>query len=274
MSPAPTISFLSDYGLVDEFVGVCHGVIAGICPEAKVIDLSHGVPRHAVLAGALTLRSALPFTPPGVCLAVVDPEVGARRRAVALRTADDDRLLVGPDNGLLLLAAERFGGVLEAVDVSASPWRLEPVSATFHGRDLFAPVAASLAAGQPLGEAGPFCDPAQLVALELPVARREDDGTVVAHVLRADGFGNLQLDVGHEQLGAWGLRLGHAIQVADGARGVALYARTFADVEPGSLLVYEDPGRALSIALNTGDAARSLGLSPGDEVRLRPLPDP
>ena len=274
MSPGPTISFLSDYGLADEFVGVCHGVIARLCPEAKVIDLSHGVPRHGVLAGALALRSALPFTPPGVCLAVVDPEVGARRRAVALRTADEHRLLVGPDNGLLLPAAEHFGGVIEAVDVSASRWRLEPVSATFHGRDLFAPVAAGLAAGSPLGEAGTFCDPAELVTLELPVARREQDGTVVAHVLRADGFGNLQLDVGHEQLGGWGLRLGHRVQVAEAPQEAALYARTFADVEPGRLLIYEDPGRSLSIALNSGDAARALGLSPGDEVRLRPLPQP
>ena len=119
-----------------------------------MIDLSHGVPRQDVEAGARMLARSLPFAPAGVHLAVVDPEVGARRRAVALLTAEDDRLLVGPDNGLLLPAAERFGGVAEAVEISASPWRLEPVSATFHGRDVFAPVAARLAAGEPLGEAG------------------------------------------------------------------------------------------------------------------------
>ena len=149
------ITFLSDYGLRDEFVGVVHAVIATIAPEARVIDLSHGVPRQDVAAGARMLARSLPFAPAGVHLAVVDPEVGARRRAVALLTAEDERMLVGPDNGLLLPAADRFGGVAEAVEISASPWRLEPVSATFHGRDVFAPVAARLAAGEPLGRGGP-----------------------------------------------------------------------------------------------------------------------
>src|SRR3954449_13015018 len=148
------VTFLSDYGLADEFVGVCHAVIARIAPEARVIDLSHGIPRHDVRSGALVLARALPYAPPGVHLAVVDPEVGARRRAVALLTAEEERLLVGPDNGLLMPAAERFGGVLEAVEISTSPWRLEPVSATFHGRDLFAPVAARLAGGEALAAAG------------------------------------------------------------------------------------------------------------------------
>ena len=167
--PRP-ITFLSDYGLEDEFVGVVHAVIAHECPTARVIDLSHGVPRQSVLAGALMLARALPYAPPGVHLAVVDPEVGARRRAVALRTALDDRLLVGPDNGLLLPAADRFGWVTEAVEISTSSWRLEPVSATFHGRDLFAPVAARLAAGEALADAGTPLDPEELVRLELPRA--------------------------------------------------------------------------------------------------------
>jgi hypothetical protein len=127
--PPPFITFLSDYGLVDEFVGICHGVIATICPEARVIDLTHGVPRHNVRAGGLILRGALPYMPAGVHLAVVDPDVGAARRAVALRLGDG-RLLVGPDNGLLWLAAEAGGGVVEAVDIARSPFRLEPVSAT------------------------------------------------------------------------------------------------------------------------------------------------
>ena len=121
--PRP-ITFLSDYGTSDEFVGVVHAVIAHECPTARVIDLSHGVPRQSVLAGALMLRRALPYAPPGVHLAIVDPEVGARRRAVALRTALEDRILVGPDNGLLLPAAERFGWVTEAVEISTSPCQL------------------------------------------------------------------------------------------------------------------------------------------------------
>ena len=127
------ITFLSDYGHDDEFVGVCHGVMARIAPDAHVIDVSHGIERHDVRSGALVLRRALPYFPPGVHLAVVDPEVGGERRAVAVRTAEDDRILVGPDNGLLALAIERFGGAVEAVDVARSPHRLEPTSATFHG---------------------------------------------------------------------------------------------------------------------------------------------
>src|ERR671932_2824917 len=185
---ARPITFLSDYGLADEFVGVVHSVIARLCPEARVIDLGHGIARQNVLAGALALERALPFAPPGVHLAVVDPEVGARRRAVALRTAAEDRLLVGPDNGLLLPAAERFGGVAEAVEISHSPWRLEPVSATFHGRDLFAPVAARLAGGEALADAGTPLAPDELVGLELPRPRQED-GALVAHVTVVDGYG-------------------------------------------------------------------------------------
>src|SRR3954467_10298807 len=185
--PARPITFLSDYGLSDEFVGVAHGVIAGICPEATVIDISHGVPRQDVQAGALMLARSLPYMPAGVHLAVVDPEVGARRRAVALRTGSGDRLLVGPDNELLFPAAERFDGVAEAVEISASSWRLEPVAATFHGRDVFAPVAARLACGEPLAAAGTPLDPGELVVLERTQPRQEADA-LVAHVVAIDSF--------------------------------------------------------------------------------------
>jgi S-adenosyl-L-methionine hydrolase (adenosine-forming) len=265
--PRP-ITFLSDYGLTDEFVGVVHAVIARLCPEARVIDLGHGVPRQDVAAGARVLARALPYAPPGVHLAVVDPEVGARRRAVALRTAGEDRLLVGPDNGLLMPAAERFGGVAEAVEVSASPWRLEPLSATFHGRDLFAPVAARLARGEPLGEAGQPLEPAELTRLELSRPRVED-GALIAHVTGVDGFGNLALDVVVDDLGATPLRLGQAMAVRlPGRRAPGVYARTFADVRRGALLLYEDAGGTLALAVNGGDAAGLLGLRPGDEVRV------
>ena len=264
----PVVTFLSDYGLADEFVGVVHGVIARIAPDARVIDLGHGIARQDVRAGALILARALPFTPAGVHLAVVDPEVGARRRAVALRTAEEDRLLVGPDNGLLLAAAERFGGVYEAVEISASPWRLEPMSATFHGRDLFAPVAARLAAGAPLAEAGQPLDPDQLVALARSEPRTEQDGTLVAHAVLTDGYGNVQLDAGHA---GTGLRLGHAARIDLGDRVVDVpFARTFADVAAGEALVYEDPSGMLALAVNGGDAAAVFALRPGDEVRIRP----
>jgi S-adenosylmethionine hydrolase len=264
------ITFLSDYGLGDEFVGVVHGVIAGICPDARVIDLGHGIPRQDVAAGAAMLVRALPYAPAGVHLAVVDPEVGARRRALALRTAEQDRLLVGPDNGLLMPAAERFGGVAEAVEISASPWRLEPVSATFHGRDLFAPVAARLACGAPLASAGTPLDAGELVTPETTRPRHEP-GALVAHVVATDTYGNAVLDAVHDDLVASGLRLGVPIAPRAGSRRIrGVVARTFSDVGPGVLLLYEDASGALALAVNGGDAAALLGVRAGDEVRLEP----
>src|SRR6478736_5554092 len=164
------LTFLSDYGLEDDFVGVCHAVIGRIAPEVRVVDLTHGLDRHDIRTAALVLRRALPFCAPGVHLAVVDPGVGAERRAVALRTADEDRILVGPDNGLLSLAAQRFGGIVEAIDIAHSSFRLEPSAATFHGRDLFAPVAAAIAAGASLAETGKPLVPDELDALHMPRA--------------------------------------------------------------------------------------------------------
>jgi S-adenosyl-L-methionine hydrolase (adenosine-forming) len=263
----PVLTFLSDYGLDDEFVGVCHGVVARVAPEVRVLDVTHGVPRHDIRAGALILRRSLPYFPPGVHLAVVDPEVGGERRPIAARTAEEDRLLVGPDNGLLSLAAARFGGITEAVDLVRSPLRLQPVSATFHGRDIFAPVAARLAAGAPLAEAGDPVDPDRLLGLELPLGRVED-GDLVAHALAFDRFGNVMLDVDHDQLTSLGLRLGHGV-VIDGEP--ARYTTTFADVAPGALLLYEDAYRALSVAVNRGSAAERLGLRLDDEVRIAPV---
>jgi S-adenosylmethionine hydrolase len=268
---ARPITFLSDYGLADEFVGVVHAVIARLCPDARVIDLGHGVPRHDALAGALVLARSLPFAPAGVHLAVVDPEVGARRRAVALRTVEDDRLLVGPDNGLLLPAAARFGGVLEAVEISTSPWRLEPVSATFHGRDVFAPVAARLAGGAVLAEAGTPLEPAELVSLDVPSARATA-GALVAVVTGTDGFGNVVLGAGQADLATAGLLLGHPVAARVGGRRVlGVVARTFADVGAGDLLLYEDAGGALALAVNGGDAGALLGVRAGDEVRLEAM---
>ncbi len=266
----PTITFLSDYGLADDFVGVCHGVIATICPAARIIDLTHGIRRHDTRAGAVVLAEALAFMPLGVHLAVVDPDVGAQRRAVALELADG-RLLVGPDNGLLMLAAEQGGGVIAGADIARSSFRLEPVSATFHGRDIFAPVTAALAGGVSLAEVGDPLDPAELVGLELPVASMQD-GTLVAHVRYVDGFGNLQLNAGHEDLADSGLKLGHVALVApDLERALpAQYARTFADVGRGELLLYEDAARRLSVAVSHGDAAVRLGVTIDDELRIRP----
>jgi S-adenosylmethionine hydrolase len=264
------VTFLSDYGLGDDFVGVCHGVIARIAPGVRVIDITHGVARHDVRDGAIVLRRALEFMPPGVHLAVVDPGVGSERRAVALRCADEARLLVGPDNGLLWLAAERFGGVAEAVDIGASALRLRPVSATFGGRDVFAPVAAHLAAGTAtLAGAGTSLDPAQLVALALPRAHATRGGGLLAHALLADGYGNVMLDARDDDVARSGLRRGAPVSVNGRP---ARYGRTFADVGTGELLVYEDAYGALSLAVNGGSALATLGLRRDDAVDLTPGP--
>jgi len=261
-----TISFLSDYGHDDEFVGVCHGVIELIAPGVRVIDIAHGLPRHSIRPAAVVLRNALPYLPAGVHLAVVDPGVGGERRPLALRCGD--RLLVGPDNGLLLPAAERAGGIEQAVDLSASPWRLEPVSATFHGRDVFAPVAARLALGEPLDRAGEKVDPGALVRLELPQPR-VSQGAVDARVLYLDRFGNAQLNMSGEQMAEAGIEPGSTIEVETGTRaGVARYARTFADAAEGELLAYVDSYGSLALAVNRGDARAQLGLELDTAVRI------
>jgi S-adenosyl-L-methionine hydrolase (adenosine-forming) len=263
------VTLLTDYGRDDDFVGVCHGVIRSIHPDAQIVDITHGIERYAVRQGAIVLGNTLAYMPVGVHVAVVDPQVGTERRAVALRTGDG-RLLVGPDNGLLSLAWERCGGVELAVDITRSPHRLEPVSATFHGRDLFAPVAAHLAAGADLADAGDPLDPAELESVELPRPRREGDA-LVAHALVVDRFGNAGLNVSHDDLAASGFTLGGLVELeAAGERFLATYARTFADVRVGELLVYEDAYRTLAVAINRGDAAATLGLRPDSEVLLRP----
>jgi S-adenosylmethionine hydrolase len=263
------VTLLTDYGRDDDFVGVCHGVIRQIHPEAEIVDITHGIERYAVRHGALVLRNTLPYMPVGVHVAVVDPQVGTERRAIALRTGDG-RVLVGPDNGLLSLAWERSGGVELAVDVTRSPHRLEPVSATFHGRDVFAPVAAHLAAGAELADAGDPLDPDSLIRVELPEPR-EEAGEVVAHALVIDHFGNVGLNVDHSRLAGTDIKLGGRVEVAAlGERYEATYAHTFADVSPGELIVYEDAYRTLALAINRGDAAGTLGLGPDAEVRLRP----
>ncbi len=276
MDPRPVVTFLSDYGLQDEFVGVCHAVIARRCPAARIIDVTHAIERHDVRSGALTLVGALPYLPVGVHLAVVDPEVGAggdhARRAVAVRCASNGQLLVGPDNGLLALAVEQLGGALEAIEIGRSPERLEPVSATFHGRDIFAPVAAALADGEPPAGLGEPLPVESLQGLQLPVPYRDERGLHV-HALHFDHFGNVTLDADHEQLAQAALRLGAEVSVevarVDGGKRLARYARTFADVAPGEMLLYEDARRMAALAVNRGSAREALRLERDDELLVR-----
>jgi S-adenosyl-L-methionine hydrolase (adenosine-forming) len=268
-TPRP-ITFLSDYGYEDEFAGVCRAVISQIAPGAPLIDLTHGIARQDIRAGAIALANALPACPPGVHLAVVDPGVGSARRAVAVE-ASEDRFLVGPDNGLLSRALDRLGGPRGAVELARSPFRLEPVSATFHGRDLFAPVAAHLSLGARLEEAGETIDPSSLATLDLPapsISERE----VVAHAIHADGYGNVTLDLDVSMLAGGPLSPGDTVEIRapDGPfRGV--WARTFADASEGEVLLFEDSSGALALAVSGGSAEGLLDLTPDSEVTLRRL---
>ncbi len=270
MSASAAIGFLSDYGLRDEFVGVCHGVIARRCPAARVIDITHAIPRADVRTGAITLAVALPYLPAGVALAVVDPGVGGARRALALRTGEEGRLLVGPDNGLLMAAAARFGGIQEAFDVGGSRVRLQPLSSTFHGRDVFAPVAAALASGEELASLGEPLAPEELVQLDLPAAQVRD-GALCASVLRIDGFGNVSLAASTADLARLGVQRGMTATVGTGdAEQRAFFGQTFADVPEGGLVLLEDSTRTLALAVNLGSAAELLGVSgSGDALTLR-----
>jgi S-adenosyl-L-methionine hydrolase (adenosine-forming) len=269
---APVISFTTDYGLRDGFVGVCHGVIVRGCPDARVIDLTHELPPHDVHSGSLVLASAVEYLPDEtVHLAVVDPGVGTARRAIAVLSRSGARF-VGPDNGLLEPAVAASGGAAEAVDIGRSPFALVSVSATFHGRDLFAPVAAALAAGRPVSEVGSEVEPASLVALERTHASRQDRA-LVAHVQYVDQFGNLQLDADPPDI-AWVAGAG-LIAVASSAWDhpslPVIHGRTFADVATGELVLYEDAHRRPAIAVNRGSAAERLGLGVGDELRIVPV---
>jgi S-adenosylmethionine hydrolase len=267
------LSFLSDYGLRDEFVGVCHGVVQRIAPGAIVVDVTHEVPRHDVRLGALALQSAIRFLPRGVHIAVVDPGVGGERRPLALRAADGN-VFVGPDNGLLWPAATVCGGVDVARDIAASPYRLEPVSATFHGRDLFAPVAAHLAAGAPFEEAGEELDPGTLIRLELPPPEMLPEGRIRARVVAVDRFGNLQLNLRPGDMEAAGFALGDRVEVLSRRRtGEAVYARTFGDVGERQAVIIEDSSGRIAVAVNQGRAAGALGVDADAELLLQPCDD-
>jgi S-adenosylmethionine hydrolase len=264
------ITFTSDYGLADHFVGVCHGVMARVAPGARVLDVSHAVGAQDVRQGARVLAEAVPYLPRAVHLAVVDPEVGTARGMVAVEAGG--QVLVGPDNGLLVWAAEALGGVGRVVALENPAYRLEPVSRTFHGRDVFAPAAAHVAAGVDPGELGPEVDPARLVRLERPAAR-VDGERVLASVVAVDHFGNLALDLRPEDLEGAGVAAGDAVEVRAGGRAHrVVVAETFASVAAGELVLHEDSFGSLALAVNQGRAAGRLGAVVGDpvEIALKP----
>jgi hypothetical protein len=252
------VSLTTDYGLTDGFVAACHGVIARLAPAVRVIDVTHQVAPGDVPRGAALLAQTVAYLPPAVHLAVVDPGVGTARRGIALATPGG--LLVGPDNGLLPWAADALGGVTRVVELTNRDWFAHPVSHTFHGRDVFAPVAARLAAGAPLAEAGAVLAPKRLVRLPDPVVTT-GDGWLEAEVLTVDRFGNVQLAASGRELAG----LGQAVTVG----GVpAVCGGTFADAPAGGLVVLVDATGRVAVAVNGGRAVVVLGVAAGDLIRI------
>jgi S-adenosylmethionine hydrolase len=249
-------------------VGTCKGVIKRIAPDADVIDITHGIGPQQILQGALVLADTLPYFPVGVHLAVVDPGVGSDRLPLALR-GGDGRVYVGPDNGLLLVAAEKLGGVDQAVEVANPELRLGPVSKTFHGRDIFSPAAAHLANGVALTELGRDVPADELVRLDIPRAK-VGETRLRATVLYVDRFGNIQLNATRDDLEEAGIVPGTQVEVEGGFDGFfAVAAQTFADVRPGDVVLYEDAYQNIAIAINGGSAAQVFATQPGRELRIR-----
>jgi len=261
-----TVSFLSDYGLTDEFVGVVKSVVRSIAPHVTVIDVTHEVPPHDVRAGSLTLVRSVQYLAHGVVLAVVDPGVGTDRRAVAVEAgqADDPEVFVGPDNGLLASAVSMVGGATRAVELTNADYHLPSPGPTFAGRDVFAPVAAHLCAGVGLAELGQEIDPITLLPGILPVPR-EEDGRLVAEVLWVDRFGNAQLNVGPEELDVLGSHV--ALRWDDQLR-VARRVRTYDELGPGEVGLVVDSYGLVSVAMSRSSAAELLGMGPGGGLSL------
>jgi S-adenosylmethionine hydrolase len=264
------ITFLSDFGLRDDFVGTCHGVIKRIAPESKIIDITHGIEPQAVLQGALVLASTVPYMPEGVHLAVVDPGVGSDRRALALQD-ETGRLYVGPDNGLLVPAAEKLGGIAAAWQLANPKYMLEPVSATFHGRDVFSPAAAHLSVGLDPSELGPSVEPASLVRLELPKPE-VGAATIRATVLYVDRYGNIQLNLTRPDIESVGIVPGRRLELDLGfERYFATAARAFSDARAGDIILYEDAYENIAVAITDGSAAEMLTVRPGQGLTIHAL---
>lgn len=265
----PFVSLLTDFGLRDPSAAICRAVVLGICPDAQVIDLAHDVRKFAIREAALSLWAAVPYLPVGVHVAVVDPGVGTARRPVAIRVARGD-VLIGPDNGLLVPAAEVLGGIMEARELTEPAYRLPVVTATFHGRDIFAPAAGHLAAGVPFEALGPVLDAASLAPSPLPSAAVED-GVLRTEIVYVDTFGNMKLSaLASELRAALGMPAGRTFRLglADGRTLRLPFVDTFGERQVGEALLYEDSYGRVCIGLNQGDAAARLQLTAGMSVTI------
>ena len=264
-----TVSLLTDYGLIDEFVGVVKAVIRDIAPHARTIDLTHHIAPFDVRAGSLALARCVSYLPSGVILAVVDPGVGGSRKSIAIEVADGDGVFVGPDNGLLAPAVAMAGGAGRAVVLTNDEYHLQSHGATFAGRDIFAPVVGHLCNGVDLAELGELIDADALLPGMVPLSRQEPEG-LVGEVLWVDHFGNCQLNIGPDEIADWGQQ----VQVAFGeSLRVATRQRTFADVSTGAVGLVVDSCGMLALVLDQRSAAADLGIGAGDQVTLSPLAD-
>ena len=263
------LSFLTDYGLEDGFVAACHGVSARIAPHADVIDVTHLVPPGDVRRGAAVLAQTVPYLPPAVHVAVVDPGVGTARRGVAV--AAGDSVFIGPDNGLLSWAVTAAGGAARAFSLTNRNLWLSQVTPTFHGRDIFMPVAAHLATDAELAAAGEEIDVGDLVTLPAP-ERLVRDWVAAGEVLTVDRFGNVQLTITGADAAEIGIKPGGTVLVRCGHRQLSLpYRDTFGAVATGDLVTYADSAGLISIAVNGGNAAQRLGLPPGARISIAAL---
>jgi S-adenosylmethionine hydrolase len=268
----PFISFLTDFG-PDGPAAVCRGVMLGIAPDARLVDIAHGVRKYAIRDGAVLLASALPYFPVGVAVGVVDPGVGTERRPIAIRTERGD-FLVGPDNGLFLPVSERLGGIQEArVLENRDYWLPTATSSTFHGRDIFSPVGAHLAMGADFTAVGPVIATSDLVPLPMPTARVHD-GWLETGVVYIDSFGNARLAGVPDDLAALvgPLQRGRRLVVEiDGVVGPVdlTWEQTFGRVPIGVPLLYRDSSGTISMSDNQGSIAARLGLSVDQAIRIR-----
>jgi S-adenosyl-L-methionine hydrolase (adenosine-forming) len=268
------ISFLTDFG-ADGAAAICRGVMLSIAPDAQIVDISHSVRKFAIGEGAYLLWTALPWMPVGVHVAVVDPGVGTDRRPIGIRAARGD-VLIGPDNGLLSAATDRLGGIVEVRLLANPGWLLPRQSATFHGRDIFAPMAAHVALGGAFAEVGPIVDAGSIVDLRFPKPVIRDGGLETAAIY-VDSFGNVRLGATPEDLaralGEIAPETAVRIRFDDGGPGepvttTATFARTFGALPPGAALLYVDSSGQLALGHNQASAAAALGVEAGRGVRI------
>jgi hypothetical protein len=260
------VSFLSDFGHQDEFVGVVHGVIERIAPGTTVLDITHGIARGDVHGGALALTRAVQFMPDGVFLAVVDPGVGTDRRAIAARTAVG--FFVGPDNGLLAPAVAMVGGSDLIVGLEDPRFQLPTQGATFHGRDIFGPAAAVLASGQAdITDLGPIIDPDTISPLLLPLAESNGNGSIKGAVLWIDGFGNIQLNIGPDDLVGLGLAVGDDVLVSASMQNYRIvWGTSYGAVEEGEAVIHVDSHGQIALAVRGGRADEDFPIAVGDPI--------